>query len=48
MGMCKQCNITVHVIFFEGLIFHGRQVYKDFCGLRFVDHQVEYIDCLFM
>ena len=28
---------------FEGLIFRGRQVCKDFCGLIFTDHQVEYI-----
>ena len=28
---------------FEGLIFRGRQVCKDFCGLIFADHQVECI-----
>ena len=33
---------TIYVLIFEGLIFRGRQVFKDFCGLIFADHQVEY------
>ena len=34
---------TVYTVIFEGCKFRGRQVRKDFRGLIFVDHQVEYI-----
>ena len=34
---------TAYSVVFEGHIFHERQVCKDFCGLIFADHQVEYI-----
>ena len=34
---------TVYVVIFEGRKFRRRQVRKDFRGLIFADHQVEYI-----
>ena len=48
MSTCTLQNISAcHDIYytrgnFEGLIFHGRQVCKDFCGFIFAGHQVEY------
>ena len=33
---------TVYAVIFEGLIFRGRQFCKEFCGLIFADHQLEY------
>ena len=34
---------TVYAVIFEGRKFRGRQVRKDFRGLIFADHQIEYI-----
>ena len=34
---------TAHAVIFEGRKFRGGQVRKDFRGLIFADHQVEYL-----
>ena len=35
-------SYTKYAVIFEGFIFRRRQACKDFCGLIFADHQVEY------
>ena len=37
---------TIYVQNSKGLTFHGSQFLKDFCGLIYADHQVEYIGSL--
>ena len=36
-----QTPYIVYAVIFEGLIFRGSQICKDFRGLIFADHQVE-------